>query len=90
MEIPTDYKMEFHPRDFFQSNKNNLVDVWLRYVQALNQSWISDEDIGIFGSYLIGFDVKKILILLFMETKTYINTMPTRFYWRIYLPKETV
>jgi len=59
MEIPTDYKMEFHPREFFQSNKNNLVDVWLRYVQALNQSGISDEDIGIFGSYLIGFDVKK-------------------------------
>lgn len=59
IEIPANYKMEFHPREFFQSNKKNLRDVWLQYVQALNQSGIPDEDIGIFGSYLIGFDVKK-------------------------------
>lgn len=59
IEIPADYKMEFHPREFFQSNRGSLKGVWLRYVEALNQSGISDKDIGIFGSYLIGFEPKK-------------------------------
>ena len=58
-EIPLDYKMEFHPRPFFQSIKNRLEGVWFKYVEALIQSGICDKDIGIFGSYLIGFDIIK-------------------------------
>lgn len=59
LEIPKEYKKVFKPRDFFKENKNNLKDIWKDYVNCLNEIGILDEDIGIFGSYLIGFDISK-------------------------------
>ncbi len=57
--VPKDYKMIFNPRIFYKENKGNLVGVWSDYVNVLNEIGIEDKDIGIFGSYLIGFDITK-------------------------------
>lgn len=59
IEIPKLYKKVFKPRKFYLENKNNLEGIWKDYVNCLNEIGISDEDIGIFGSYLIGFDISK-------------------------------
>lgn len=59
ISIPSSYKLVFKPRNFYTSNKNNLVGFWKDYILALNKIGISDKDIGIFGSYLIGFDISK-------------------------------
>ena len=53
------YKRIFKPNEFYMSNKDKLDGVWKKYVMALNKIGIKDEDIGIFGSYLIGFDITK-------------------------------
>ncbi len=58
-EVPKEYKRLFNPREFYINNKFNLEGVWLDYVSVLNEIGIDDKDIGIFGSYLIGFDVTK-------------------------------
>lgn len=57
--VPTEYKEVFHPKDCYRANKSKLTGIWKEYVEALNQIGIPDSDIGIFGSYLIGFDVIK-------------------------------
>lgn len=57
--LPTEYKMEFHPKECYKVNKNKLDGIWKLYVESLNQIGIPDDDIGIFGSYLIGFDIIK-------------------------------
>ncbi len=59
VNIPLKYKMIFKPREFYQNNKNNLNGIWKDYVDTLNEIGIDDSDIGIFGSYLIGFDIEK-------------------------------
>lgn len=59
LEVPKEYKMLFNPRKFYKESKNNLSGVWLAYVNVLNEIGIEDKDIGIFGSYLIGFDITK-------------------------------
>lgn len=57
-KIPA-YKKVFKPNKFFLDNKGKLGGVWNKYVDALNNIGIDDNDIGIFGSYLIGFDIIK-------------------------------
>ena len=59
LEIPKNYKKIFKPREFYLKNKNNLECVWKDYISCLNEIGIKDEYIGIFGSYLIGFDITK-------------------------------
>lgn len=59
IDVPLEYKKLFKPRSFYINNKNNLSGIWKKYISALNQIGISDCDIGIFGSYLIGFDIEK-------------------------------
>jgi len=59
IKIPNDYKFVFKPQEFYLNNKNNLKGIWKEYVNLLNEIGIKDEDIGIFGSYLIGFDITK-------------------------------
>lgn len=59
VEIPKTYKKVFKPRNFYLENKNKLEGVWKDYVNCLNEIGINDENIGIFGSYLIGFDISK-------------------------------
>lgn len=59
IEIPKNYKKIFKPREFYKDNKNNLSGIWKEYVEALNEIGIDDNDIGIFGSYLVGFDITK-------------------------------
>lgn len=59
LKIIPKYKRLFKPREFYQSHKQDLTDVWLDYVKALNEIGIDDSNIGIFGSYLIGFDITK-------------------------------
>lgn len=54
-----EYKRIFKPNEFYINHKSKLNGVWKKYVDALNKVGISDEDIGIFGSYLIGFDITK-------------------------------
>lgn len=53
------YKMVFKPNKFYLNNKHKLTGVWKKYVEVLNKIGIDDKDIGIFGSYMIGFDVIK-------------------------------
>ena len=57
--IPENYKMIFKPQKFYVENKNKLTGIWKEYVSALNEIGINDNNIGIFGSYLIGFDIIK-------------------------------
>lgn len=57
-DIP-EYKRIFKPKEFYIRNKDKLTGVWKEYVDALNNSGIDDENIGIFGSYLVGFDIIK-------------------------------
>lgn len=52
-------KYFFKTRDFYLAHKNKLTDVWKQIVLALNNIGVCDKDIGIFGSYLIGFDITK-------------------------------
>lgn len=57
-KIPA-YKQLFKPNEFYLNSKKKLFGVWEKYVTALNKIGINDENIGIFGSYLIGFDITK-------------------------------
>lgn len=59
LEVSKEYKRLFNPREFYINNKSNLEGIWLDYVNVLNEIGIEDKDIGIFGSYLIGFDITK-------------------------------
>lgn len=59
INIPSSYKKVFKPHMFYINDKNNLTGIWKQYVDVLNEIGIPDEDIGIFGSYLIGFDISK-------------------------------
>lgn len=59
LEIPSSYKRIFKPREFYIENKHNLDGIWKNYVDTLNEIGIPDYNIGIFGSYLIGFDIIK-------------------------------
>jgi hypothetical protein len=57
--VPTTYKRIFKPKEFYIKNKKNLFGIWQEYVLSLNDIGIDDRHIGIFGSYLIGFEVEK-------------------------------
>ena len=57
-KIPA-YKRIFKPNKFYLEKKDELKGVWKKYVEALNKIGIQDSDIGIFGSYLVGFDITK-------------------------------
>ena len=57
-KIPA-YKKVFKPNEFYINNKSKLTGVWKAYIEVLNHIGITDEDIGIFGSYMIGFDITK-------------------------------
>lgn len=59
IEIPKNYKRLFKPRKFYEDNKSNLNSIWKDYIDVLNEIGIADNDIGIFGSYLVGFDITK-------------------------------
>lgn len=59
LNIPNSYKRIFKPREFYIENKHNLNGIWKNYVDTLNEIGIPDYNIGIFGSYLIGFDICK-------------------------------
>lgn len=59
LELLPKYKCLFKPRDFFRKNKNKLTGVWEKFVKALNMFEIDDKNIGIFGSFLIGFNIIK-------------------------------
>lgn len=58
-KIPSSYKKIFKPQEFYLNNKKDLNGVWKEYANVLNEIGINDKDIGIFGSYLIGFDINK-------------------------------
>lgn len=49
----------FKPNQFYLEHKRKLQGIWKEYVEVLNDIGIEDKDIGIFGSYLIGFDIIK-------------------------------
>lgn len=59
IDVPTKYKMIFKPRKFYRQNKNKLTGIWKDYVETLNHIGIQDKYLGIFGSYLIGFEIKR-------------------------------
>ena len=59
IEVPLDYKQAFYPRQFYRQHKKELYGVWRKYVDVLNSIGIADENIGIFGSPLVGFPLKK-------------------------------
>lgn len=57
-EVPR-YQKIFKLNQFYLTHKEKLDGVWKKYVNALNKIGIPDKDIGIFGSYLIGFEIEK-------------------------------
>lgn len=59
IEIPREFQKIFKPQSFYINNKQNLKGIWKNYVNILNKIGIEDKNIGIFGSYLIGFDITK-------------------------------
>lgn len=59
LKVIPPYKRLFKARNFYQEHKSDLTGVWKTYVAALNEAGIEDSNIGIFGSYLIGFDIIK-------------------------------
>ena len=76
-KIPT-YKRVFKPNIFYIENKSNLEGVWKKYIEILNDIGIKDKDIGIFGSYMIGFEVIKdidFVIYGFNNLKKYYNNL---------------
>lgn len=58
IKIPA-YKKVFKPNKFYLDNKLKIEGVWKKYIEVLNDIGINDNDIGIFGSYMIGFDIIK-------------------------------
>lgn len=76
------YKKVFCPKKFYINNKDKLTGIWKKYVEVLNEIGIKDKDIGIFGSYLIGFDIIKDVdfaiyginnLKKYLKNKDYIN-----------------
>lgn len=51
------YKKIYKPRECFKKHFNEIPLIWKKYVQALKNVGI--DDIGIFGSFLIGFEPTK-------------------------------
>ena len=49
----------FKPNIFYLEHKKELQGIWRKFAEVLNYIGIRDDDIGIFGSYLIGFDIVK-------------------------------
>lgn len=58
-EIPTSYKNVYHPKDCFMQKKDQLPDIWKKFVEAMHIVGIANEDLGIFGSTLCGFPILK-------------------------------
>lgn len=58
-DLPSKIKAVFKPRQFYMAHKDDLPLEWKNFAKALNNAGIKDEDIGIFGSYLLGFDITK-------------------------------
>lgn len=56
IKIPT-YRRIFKPRECFNKRLKEIPMIWQKYVEGLQKVGI--DDIGIFGSFLIGFDVTK-------------------------------
>lgn len=59
MPAKENIKCVFKPNEFYKFNKNNLPGIWKKFALALNNIGIKDNNIGVFGSYLVGFDVIK-------------------------------
>lgn len=57
--IPRSINAVFKPQKCLFYSKNILPKKWKDFVDVLNKIGIDDKDIGIFGSYLIGFEIKK-------------------------------
>jgi predicted nucleotidyltransferase len=49
----------FKPNVFYLQNKNNLPHLWKEFANQIELCGIESNNIGIFGSYLIGFDIIK-------------------------------
>ena len=58
-ELPKSYKYVFKPNLFYLAHKEDLSGVWKQFANTLNEIGIEDKNIGVFGSYLIGFDIIK-------------------------------
>jgi len=54
-----DIMQVFRPREFFKENYSTLPLSWKKIPDALMSLGIPSKDIGIFGSYLIGFNIVK-------------------------------
>jgi hypothetical protein len=59
ISLPKPYRRIFRPRAFYAEHRPDLTGVWRTYAEALNAVGIEDENIGIFGSYLLGFRIEK-------------------------------
>ena len=59
IELPKFNFSVFKPKLFYLAHKEYLPGIWKKFADSLNAIGISDNNIGIFGSYLIGFDIIK-------------------------------
>lgn len=58
-ELPKSFKCVFKPNLFYLAHKEDLCGIWRKFADSLNRIGVADADIGVFGSYLIGFDILK-------------------------------
>lgn len=49
----------YKPREFFSKQYSHLQGIWKKIADSFIQIGIPKEDVGIFGSCLLGFDIKK-------------------------------
>jgi len=52
-------KKVLNPQDFFRDNYSSIPEEWKKIPDAIKSIGVSKDDIGIFGSFLLGFDVVK-------------------------------
>lgn len=58
-KLPEPYQCIYHPKDCYMTQKDNLPDIWKRFIEGLHIIGINDSNIGIFGSTLCGFPIIK-------------------------------
>jgi predicted nucleotidyltransferase len=64
-------KKIFNPNKCYMNNKDNLNSDWKNLSSILEEIGIKDKNIGIYGSYLIGFDVEHDIDYVVYGIKSY-------------------
>ena len=64
-------KKIFYAQKFYRENKSTIPTKWKKIFELLEKIGIKEKNIGIFGSYLIGFDLEKDIDIVVYNDKSY-------------------